>query len=219
LREKAHSCHCRPTLDWFHVSDAMKTPTDGREEDDITCLLSQWRTGSDNALNGITALLYDELRRAAAMCLHGNWTGQTMQPTALVHEFYLKVCNLREIDCRNRSQFIGTAARVMRNILIDAARQRNSIKRGGGNLTPLGGIEVASPENGFDVLLMDLALDKFAFEYPRHAQVVELIFFGGLNAAEAAQVLGGTGKPVSQRTVERDWRFARCWLQNEVART
>jgi RNA polymerase sigma-70 factor, ECF subfamily len=197
----------------------MAMCTDAHADDGVTCLLSQWRTGSDDALDRVTALVYDELRRTAAMCLRGNWSGsQTLQPTALVHEFYLKTCNLREIDCRNRSQFIATAARVMRNILIDAARRRNSIKRGGGKLDPLDQIELASPENGVDVLLMDLALEKFASEYPRHAQVVELMFFGGLNAAETAQVLGGMGEPVSPRTVERDWRFARCWLQNEVAR-
>ena len=186
-------------------------------QDPVTQLLSSWRSGDDTALDRLIPLVYDELRRVAALSLRREEAGHTLQPTALVHEFYLQAESLRGIDWECRSQFIGTAARVMRNILVDSARRRNAAKRGGGQKNPLGDLDFPSPVASMDVICVDLALDKLATQHPRHAQVAELIFFGGLNADEAANVLSGQGSAVSARTVERDWRFARAWLQNELA--
>jgi RNA polymerase sigma-70 factor, ECF subfamily len=186
-------------------------------QDPVTQLLSSWRSGDDTALGRLIPLVYDELRRVAAVSLRREDPGHTLQPTALVHEFYLQAESLRGIDWACRSHFIGTAARVMRNILVDSARSRKAAKRGGGNRDPLDELELPSLVPSMDIICVDLALDKLAVQHPRHAQVTELIFFGGLNAAETANVLSGQGPPVSARTVERDWRFARAWLQNELA--
>lgn len=183
----------------------------------ITQLLSSWRSGDDTALDRLIPLVYDELRRVAAISLRREDPGHTLQPTALVHEFYLQAESLRGIDWECRSQFIGTAARVMRNILVDSARRRKSAKRGGGYKDPLDELDFPSPVASMDIIWVDLALDKLAAQHPRPAQVAELIFFGGLNSAEAANVLSGQGPAVSARTVDRDWRFARAWLQNELA--
>jgi RNA polymerase sigma factor (TIGR02999 family) len=183
----------------------------------ITALLGQWKNGDDEAIKLAVPALYEELRRLAAAYVRREDGGETLQPTALVHEFYLHVAGLREVDWESRGQFMAAAARSMRNILVDNARRRNAAKRGGGRVDQLPDCELASPEPSIDLLSMDRALDKFARQYPRHASVVELMFFGGLNASEAAQVLSASGKSVSLRTVERDWHFARSWLQSEMA--
>lgn len=185
--------------------------------DRITGLLSQWKNGDNDALQIVIPALYDELRRLAAAYVRHEEGGQTLQPTALVHEFYLHVEGLREVEWESRGQFIAAAARTMRNILVDSARRRNAAKRGSGRVDQLGDLDLPSPEPGVDVLAMDHALHKLSAQYPRHARVVELMFFGGLNASETAQVLGSSGQPLSVRTVERDWRFARAWLHSEMA--
>ena len=185
-------------------------------QDPVTQLLSSWRSGDDSALDRLIPLVYDELRRVAAISLRREDGGHTLQPTALVHEFYLQTESLRGIEWACRSHFIGTAARVMRNILVDSARRRKSAKRGGGYKDPLDEVDFPSPVRSMDVICVNLALDKLAGQHPRHAQVAELMFFGGLNAAEAANVLSGQGAAVSSRTAERNWRFARAWLQKEL---
>lgn len=155
------------------------------------------------------------MRRIATIYLRSS-TPQTLQATALVHEFFLKTPGLREVEWENRSQFIGTAAKVMRNIVVDQARRRNADKRGAGlERVTASGIPVEEPL--LDVLSVDQALGRLELEYPRHAKVVELLFFGGLTADETAQVLSASGTAISARTVERDWRFARSWLFTEIS--
>jgi RNA polymerase sigma-70 factor, ECF subfamily len=189
---------------------------DEQAEERVTALLSQWRHGDDQALARIIPVIYDELRRLAGSYLHGNAADATIGPTALVHEFYLKASGLREVDWESRGQFIAAAARAMRNLLVDNARRRMSEKHGGGRVEPLGDNDVSVLQPAIEVLAVDEALDKLAAEYPRHARIVELIFFGGLNAAEVSEALSGPETKVSQRTVERDWRFARAWLKNQM---
>ncbi len=181
----------------------------------VTRLLANWREGDDSALHELTPLVYDELRRIAGVSLareHG-----TIQPTALVHEFYLKVAGLRDVEWKNRAQFVATAAKVMRNLLVDRARHKLAAKSGGGVMVAsIEEVELPSFDPAFDLIDLDHALRRLQVEYPRHAQVVELVFFGGLNAEEAAAVLSAEGTGTSRRTVERDWRFAKAWLQNEL---
>jgi RNA polymerase sigma factor (TIGR02999 family) len=185
------------------------------QDQSITQLLAEWRAGADGAIDEVIPLLYEEMRRMAGAYLRSSGP-QTMQATALVHEFFLKTPGLREIPWENRGQFIGAAAKVMRNIVVDQARRRNAGKRGSG-FAKVQGEAVPVEEPTLDVLTVDQALSRLEVEYPRHAKVVELLFFGGLTAEEAAQVLTATGTTVSTRTVERDWRFARAWLHSELA--
>ena len=176
----------------------------------VTALLNQWRCGDDEALSRAVAQIYGELRRLAGSYLRGNPSGATVGPTALVHEFYLKASGLREVDWESRGQFIAAAARAMRNLLVDNARRKMAEKHGAGRIEALGDKDFPlNPEA--DVLVVNEALDQLAGDYPRHSKIVELIFFGGLSAAEAAEALS-----LSQRTVERDWRFARAWLKSRM---
>jgi RNA polymerase sigma factor (TIGR02999 family) len=185
-------------------------------EERVTALLRQWRFGDDEALARLIPAIYDELQRLAGSYLHGNAAGATLGPTTLVHEFYLKASGLRDVDWESRGQFIAAAARAMRNLLVDNARRRMSEKHGGGRVESLGDNDVSVLQPEIEVLAVHEALDKLAAEYPRHARIVELIFFGGLSAAEVSEALSDAETKVSQRTVERDWRFARAWLKNQM---
>ena len=182
---------------------------------EITAWLVRWRDGDQEALDSLTNLVYADLRRVAARLLGGEREGHTLQPTALVHELYthLSVSKPPGIDWQCRGQFFAIAARLMRQILVDYARKRSSQKRRNGDLQSLD--SVALTVAGSDVLEVDLALSRLAQEHPRQALVVELRFFGGLTAEETVEAISASGTEVSLRTVERDWRFSRAWLQNE----
>jgi RNA polymerase sigma factor (TIGR02999 family) len=159
------------------------------------------------------AIVYAELRRLAAGYLRRERPGHTLQPTALVHDAYLRLVQQRQIDWSNRAQFLGLAAVMMRRILVNHARDRLADKRGGGAehvpLT-LAGAGIDAPE----VNLLDLhdALTRLAADDPRKARIVELKFFAGLTTSEIADTMG-----LSAATVERDWKFARAWLHREVS--
>jgi RNA polymerase sigma factor, TIGR02999 family len=163
--------------------------------------------------DGILPIVYAELRRLAASYLSRERQGHTLQPTALVHEAYVRLIDQRQIDWTNRAQFIGLAAVMMRRILVNHARDRIADKRGGGAehvpLT-LAGEGIGAPE----VNLLDLheALNDLTATDPRKGRIVELKFFGGLTTAEIAEHLG-----LSVATVERDWKFARAWLYRAMA--
>jgi RNA polymerase sigma-70 factor, ECF subfamily len=182
---------------------------------DITTCLVRWREGDRNALNELTDLVYRELRRLAVVFLRGEAPGHTLQPTALVHELYLRIEGVREVDWKCRAQFFGISARMMRNILVDHARKRRAAKRGSGRIVSLSDCDFQSGDDP-DVLLVDMALSRFADKYPRQAQVVELRFFGGLTSEDTAEAMKIQFENTSLRTVERDWRFARAWLLNEI---
>jgi RNA polymerase sigma factor (TIGR02999 family) len=175
----------------------------------VTFWLQRWRSGSEDALAELTRLVYADLRRLAARFLRDENPGHTLQATALVHELYLRISSVRSIDWHGRGQFTGVAAQMMRHILVDHARKRRAAKRDG-NGAPAA--RRAALPLGPDILDVDRALDALAVDYPRHARIVELKFFGGLDAPEIARVL-----EVSLRTVERDWQFAKAWLQHALA--
>ncbi len=182
----------------------------------ITHSLQEWREGDEGALARLTEGVYSELRRLAGGILAGHTPNQTVQPTMLVHELYFQLPRLQHFDWQHRAQFFGVAARMMRNILVDYARKRAAAKRGGSAEK----VVVDPPSDDaalrIDVLLVNHVLDQFAVHYPRQARVVELRFFGGLTAEETAQVLTATGMESSLRTVERDWTFARAWLEHRI---
>jgi RNA polymerase sigma factor (TIGR02999 family) len=162
-------------------------------------------------------LVYAELRRLAAVFLRDEREGHTLQPTALVHELYFRLDGVRSIDWQCRAQFLAVAARIMRNILVDHARKRAAAKRGGGvESTPLAW--EPHSDAAVDIVLVDAALSRFSAQYPRQAQVVELRFFGGLTAEETVAAMNVDGGQITLRTVERDWRFSKAWLQNELGR-
>lgn len=180
----------------------------------ITRLLLRWREGDEAALPFITDAVYKELRRMAGAMFRHEAEDHTLQPTALVHELYLQLPDMQSFDWKSRAQFYSVAARMMRNILVDHARRRRAVKRGGGE-KPVTLADVGSAFSP-DVLMVHDALQRFATEHERQAQVVELRFFGGLTADETAEVLRQKGVECSLRTVERDWRFARAWLQQAM---
>jgi RNA polymerase sigma-70 factor (ECF subfamily) len=178
----------------------------------ITTLLSDWRSGNQSAREELLSVVYNELRRLAAHFLGQERPDHTLEPTALVHELYLRLFGTEPITWNNRAHFFAIAAQTLRRILIDHARMRHAERRGGGqlkvSLTHANGI--AKPRDE-DLLAIDEALQRFGELEPRAAQVVELRFFGGLQEDEVAEVLG-----VSLITVKRDWKFARAWLTTEL---
>jgi RNA polymerase sigma factor (TIGR02999 family) len=179
---------------------------------EVTRLLKEWANGARSALDALTPLVYGELRRLAASYMRDESPGDTLQPTALVHEAFLRLAG-RAPDCENRSQFYGIAAHLMRQILIDHARNRQAVKRGS-RFVHLSLEEdlVVSHEQDGDLLALDEALERLAAVDPRKSRVVELRFFGGLSLEEAAEVLN-----VSEKTVRRDWQFAKTWLLRELS--
>ncbi|HEX3746245.1 MAG TPA: sigma-70 family RNA polymerase sigma factor [Bryobacteraceae bacterium] len=185
---------------------------------DVTGWLIQWSQGDESALQKLTPVVYSELHRLAAGYLRNERDDHTLQATALVHEAYLHLRKLDKVEWKNRSQFIAIAAQAMRHILVDHSRRRNAEKRGGDQAKmPLQESDRPAKELDFNLVVLDQALDKLANQFPRHARVVELRFFGGLTSEETAEVLHGTEDGVSSRTVERDWRFARAWLHKAMS--
>ncbi|MBZ5606325.1 MAG: RNA polymerase subunit sigma-70 [Acidobacteriia bacterium] len=183
-------------------------------QESVTRMLAQWKAGDDSAFERAMPLIYNELRFLARAYLNSQPPGHTLRPTELAHEFYLRANGLRHVDWQSRGQFIAAAAKVMRNLLVDHARKKHAAKR----QVPSARSDpsAVSREHPLDVLEMNRALDKLSEDFPRPAEVVQLIFFGGLNAAEATEVLSACGTAVSQRTVERDWKFARAWLSQRM---
>jgi RNA polymerase sigma factor (TIGR02999 family) len=180
----------------------------------VTQLLSRVSAGDDDAIDRLFPLVYQQLRSAAEAVLRSERPGHTLQPTALVHEAYLKLVGGGTIPARDRSHFLSIAARAMRQILVDHARRRGARKRGDGE-TPLPlDFPIADDGRGlaFDELIaLDDALDHLSENSPRLRSVVELRFFAGLNEEQIAETLG-----VTTRTVQRDWVRARAWLYREV---
>jgi RNA polymerase sigma-70 factor (ECF subfamily) len=193
-------------------------PTNGEDSSPgiITRCLQDWRGGDEEALERLTTAVYRELRRLAAGAMAGQAGRRTIQPTALVHELYLQLPGVQHFDWQSRAHFLGVAAKMMRNILAGHARKRLAAKRGGGMTLVIADPQSEDSALSLDVLQVHQALDRLAGEYPRQAQVVELRFFGGLSAEETREVMVATGADSSLRTVERDWAFARAWLENAI---
>jgi RNA polymerase sigma factor (TIGR02999 family) len=176
--------------------------------DDLTDLLRAWSGGDTGAHDRLLPLVYDDLRRRAAAQLRRGRHTQTLQPTALVHEAYIRLVDQRRAAWKNRAQFFGVAAVVMRRILVDRARARAAAKRSGkwARVT-LDDAAAVLPARDVDVLDLDAALLRLAEFDPRKSRIAELKFFAGLSLEEAGEVLG-----VSIATVERDWQAGRAWL-------
>jgi RNA polymerase sigma factor (TIGR02999 family) len=179
---------------------------------EITQLLQRWSSGDQSAVDELMPLVYNELRRLAKSYLRRERNVFTLQPTALVHEAYLRLIGQQNMSWQNRAQFFGLAAKLMRNILVDHARQRQAAKRGGAQYRlTLGEADRLGNEPDLDLVALDDALKALAAIKPQHSQVVEFRFFGGLTIEETAEVMG-----VSHATVEREWSFARAWLRREM---
>jgi RNA polymerase sigma factor (TIGR02999 family) len=186
---------------------------------DITRLLKAWGRGDSAALDRLTPLVYEQLHRMARRYMANERPGHTLQATALVNEAFLRLVDTRDLDWTDRAHFYAVCARVMRRILVDAARSRASIKRGGHadraeHTTAISLDDLPTPgtEIRAQVCALDEALNTLAQIDPRRAQVVELRFFGGLTVEETGQVL-----QVSPQTVMRDWRLARARLARELS--
>jgi RNA polymerase sigma factor (TIGR02999 family) len=177
---------------------------------EISRLLMAWSQGDEDALDRLTPLVYDELRRIARRYLHGP--SQSLQTTALVHEAFLRLVGQPDKQWQNREHFFGVAARAMRHILVDHARARCAEKRGGGLRVSWPDAEPAPQKRAADLVALDDALSALSRLAARAARVVELRFFGGLNIEETARVL-----KISPETVGRDWRFAKSWLLRELS--
>ena len=184
------------------------------EKSDVTQLLREWNQGDSEAAARLMPLVYEELRRRAADCLRRERKDHTLQPTALVHEAYMKLMRQNRAQWENRAHFYGMAARLMRRILVDHARARNASKRGGQmRKIYLDETRELAQERAPDLLALDDALKSLAVSHPRESEIVELKFFGGLNSKEIAEILN-----VSTKTVLRDWQFAKAWLNRQLAR-
>jgi RNA polymerase sigma factor (TIGR02999 family) len=179
-----------------------------RPADPVTRLLRQWSEGDTSVLNELTPLVYQELRRLANSYLRRERPDHTLQPTALIHEAYLRLIDQGQPEWRSRSHFFSFAAHLMRQILVDHARAHHAGKRGGsGQRVPLEHAEIFAPEREADLVALDEALTALAAFDERKARILELRFFGGMSLEETAEALG-----VSVRTIDREMRMARAWL-------
>ena len=183
------------------------------QNNSVTELLVKWGSGDKAALDELIPLVYDELRKLAASYLRRRSESNTLQPTALVHEAYVRLADQSSISTEHRAQFFGLAAKIMRDILVDHARKRLSAKRGGQQFRlSLTEAERFGSKPEVELIALDDALNSLATTNPKHSRVVELRFFGGLTIEETAQVTG-----LSHATTERYWSFARAWLRRELA--
>jgi RNA polymerase sigma factor (TIGR02999 family) len=185
-----------PTSDTAHITQLLITLTEGGRE----------------AMDQLVPLLYDDLRHVAAACMRREPAGHSLQPTALVHEAYVRLIDQRQVKWRNRAHFFGVAAALMRRILVDHARARRADKRGGEfeRVTLVGDEAIAAPE--IDLLALHEALRRLAVFDARKERIVELRYFGGLTIEEAAEVVG-----ISKATVVREWTIAQAWLRAELS--
>lgn len=181
----------------------------------VTQLLREWNSGSNEALDQLLPIIYEELRVRAARNLRRERPGHTLQTTALVHEAYLRLAGAQDLPWQNRTHFFAIAATLMRRILVEHARKKSASKRGGSGirLTLDEGLAVSERTDGIDVIAVDEALDRLAAVDAQQARIVELRFFSGLSVEETAEALG-----VSPRTVKRDWAVAKAWLHRHLSR-
>jgi RNA polymerase sigma factor (TIGR02999 family) len=182
--------------------------------EEVTGLLLAWSDGDRTAIERLMPLVYAELHSLAKRYMRGEHAGHTLQTSALVNEAYLRLIDVRGVRWQSRAHFFAVSAKIMRRILVDFARTKQNLKRGGGaqQVTLDEGL-VVSPKRGADLLALDEALSRLSALTPRQGQVVELRYFGGLNEEEVAVVL-----KISPRTVRNDWSFARAWLYRELRR-
>ena len=180
--------------------------------DEVTLLLVSWSNGDKDALDKLVPLVYSELRRLARRYMGRESPGHTLQTSALINEAYVKLVDQQNVKWQNRAHFFAVAAQVMRHILIDHARRRHYIKRGGGaRKVSLDDTAVLSDEKAADLVALDDALTALAKLDPRKSRIIELRFFGGLSIEETAEIM-----KISPVTVTREWRAGRAWLRREM---
>ena len=181
---------------------------------EVTELLQEWSAGKKTALDSLRPVVYDELRRLAAIYLHRERPGHTLQATAVVHEAYMRLVDQRSVQWQNRAHFFGIAAQMIRRILVDHARGVRAAKRGGGAVAlSLDEALGVSEKRDLEVEALDDALHTLSQVDPQQARVVELRFFTGLSIEETAEVLR-----ISESTVKRDWISAKAWLFRELSK-
>jgi len=181
--------------------------------DNVTLLLAQLREGNQDAANRLIPLIYAELRRMAGAYMQRERPGLTLQPTALVHEAYMRLVDGQQGPWQNRAHFFAIAAHTMRQVLVDHARRRQAGKRGGAGTRKVA-MDVdllIAPDRLEDIIAIDEALERLAAIDPRQSRLIELRFFVGLNVEEVAEVMG-----ISPITVKREWRSAKAWLHREL---
>ncbi len=179
---------------------------------EVTEMLLAWNRGEAGALEQLTPLVYAELRRIAHRHMAGQHPGHTLQTTALVHEAYLRLIDCQQVGWQDRNHFFSLSSRLMRRILVEFARSRQRLKRGGQAVKVSLNDGIISTDQGVDLVALDDALKNLAAMDPRKCQVVELRFFGGLSVQETAEEL-----QVSPETIHRDWKMAKMWLLRELA--
>ena len=196
-------------------SNVTKNPVaEAPRGNDVTLLLARWRKGSADAEAELMERVQGELRRLAASYLRRERGGQTLQPTAVVNEAYIRLLPQRGVSWENRAHFFGIAAKMMRRVLVDHARRRHAAKRDAGPADPVSLSGVASPDreaDQVDVLALRDALSKLAKLDPRQSEIVEMRFFAGLTVEEIAEVL-----EISPATVKREWATAKLWLRRQM---
>lgn len=179
---------------------------------EITTILQEWNSGDEDARERLLPFVYDELRRQARFLMSGERSGHTLQPTALVHEAFVRLTERSGIEWRDRSHFYGFASRVMRQVLVDHARGLATNKRGNRQIHfSIDEVQIPVNERADAILMLNEALERLAEISPQQAEIVEMRFFGGLTNPEIAEALS-----VSERTVNRGWGAARLWLFNEL---
>jgi len=180
---------------------------------DVTALLLAWRAGDEGALEKIVPRVHDELKKIARRCMRSERRDHSLQATALLNEAYLRLVDARKVNWQNRTHFLAMSARIMRRVLVEAARARRYRRRGADacRVTLAEDLLVSEPPD-VDVIALSEALDEFAGIDQRKSRVVELRYFGGLTIEETAEALG-----ISPETVARDWRIARAWLRRELS--
>lgn len=182
------------------------------EKQDVTQMLKAISAGDESAPERLLTLVYDELRRLAHGYMKNERSDHTLQATALVHEAYIQLVDWKNVSWQNRAHFFAAAAQMMRKILVDHARERNALKRGGGLRTIALDEAVSFPDrNNLDLIGLDDALIELSTFDPQQARIVELRFFGGLTIEETAHALN-----ISDSTVKRDWQMAKAWLFSRI---
>jgi len=186
---------------------------DGRTAE-VTRLLVDWSEGRREAFERLVPLVYEDLRRVAAGYMKREAPGATLQPTALIHEAYVRLVDQRQVQWKNRAHFFGVAAAVMRRILVDQARARRADKRGGAwdRITLIDDEVAGAAADDLDILALHEALDRLAAFDPQQGRIVELRYYGGLTIEEAAEVIG-----ISPATIVREWTLAKAWLRSALS--
>ena len=177
----------------------------------VSELLARWSEGDNAARDALMPLVYEELRRVASKCLAAERNDHTLQPTALVHEAYLRLVKQDSVSWQNRVHFFAVAARMMRRVLVDHARRHAAAKRGGGSVTLVFEDAIAGQNNTLELIALDDAMQRLAELDSRQCQIVELRFFGGLSLEETSRIM-----ELSPTTIKREWATARLWLHQAI---